>query len=103
MKSADWLRPKTLAELAAASTSADAFFGNLRDFLHEFQQAPDANMVAEEPPMLHMGSAHENSRERAVSRCTVSALVTHLRHLARRHEARALDAFRRIDVASHSS
>jgi len=31
--------------------------------------------------MLHMRSAHENSRERAVSRCTVSALVMHLRHL----------------------
>jgi hypothetical protein len=46
------LRPKTLAELAAGSTSADVFFGNLRDFLHEFQQPPAAGMLADEPPML---------------------------------------------------
>ena len=52
MKSGDWSRPKTLAELAEKTSSADGFFGNLRDFLHEFQQAPDPGMIAGEPPVL---------------------------------------------------
>lgn len=52
MKSADWLRPATLAEVATCSASADDFFFNLRDFLHEFQRVPNAQMLAAEPPML---------------------------------------------------
>lgn len=52
MNSTDWSRPTTLAEVAAGSASADEFFGNVRDFLHKFQQAPAAGMVAEEPPGL---------------------------------------------------
>ena len=55
MKSADWSRPKTLAEVAAGSISTDGFFGNLRDFLHEFQRTPDARMIAGEPAAMREG------------------------------------------------
>ena len=52
MNSANWSRPKTLAEVANGASSTCEFFLSLRDFLHEFQNVPSREMLAQEPPLL---------------------------------------------------
>jgi hypothetical protein len=73
MKSGDWSRPKTLAEVSEGSASENEFFGHLRDFLHEFQRSPSARMIVEEP-----GPMRERFEFGAIADCYLAAVAVEL-------------------------
>lgn len=47
-----WMRPPTIAAVAAESASMEDFHANVRDFLHEFRLEPQRERLADEPALL---------------------------------------------------